>query len=191
VSPGGDRTVVPARDATGPEARPAGLLEKLVAAVRPEFRADVFIPDPADPVFGGRRAGSTAAAARPGRAACATATTAGGRMPASRTSLSSRPSPGPGSAGAARCCPAGSPAAVTGGGGRACARATSGPGARPASLSCRRGPPRCRRFTSRSRRPAAGSAFASCGRKVRPGCAARTGWLQLHKIPIVSADDDG
>jgi integrase len=31
----------------------AGLLEKLVAAVQPEFRADVLVFDPADPVFGG------------------------------------------------------------------------------------------------------------------------------------------
>jgi integrase len=29
----------------------SGLLEKLLAAVRPEFRAEVFLPDPADPVF--------------------------------------------------------------------------------------------------------------------------------------------
>jgi hypothetical protein len=29
-----------------------GLLEKLMAAVRPEFRADVLVFDPADPVFG-------------------------------------------------------------------------------------------------------------------------------------------
>ena len=31
----------------------AGLLEKLMAAVRPEFRAGVVVFDPADPVFGG------------------------------------------------------------------------------------------------------------------------------------------
>jgi hypothetical protein len=31
----------------------SGLLEKLLAAVRPEFRADVLVFDPADPVFGG------------------------------------------------------------------------------------------------------------------------------------------
>ncbi|MDX6296139.1 MAG: hypothetical protein QOH50_5538 [Kribbellaceae bacterium] len=34
-------------------ARPAGVLEKLVATVRPEFRADVLVFDPRDPVFGG------------------------------------------------------------------------------------------------------------------------------------------
>ena len=34
-------------------AGPPGLLAKLVAAVRPEFRAEVFQVDPADPVFGG------------------------------------------------------------------------------------------------------------------------------------------
>ena len=30
----------------------AGLLEMLLAAVRPEFRVDVLIPDPDDPVLG-------------------------------------------------------------------------------------------------------------------------------------------
>jgi integrase len=43
--------------AAGEHARPgqagsSGLLEKLVAAVRPEFRADVLVPDPGDPVLG-------------------------------------------------------------------------------------------------------------------------------------------
>jgi integrase len=33
---------------------PSGLLAKLVAAVRPEFRGEVLTFDPADPVFGGR-----------------------------------------------------------------------------------------------------------------------------------------
>ena len=32
---------------------PAGLLEKLMAAVRPEFRAEILTFDPRDPVFGG------------------------------------------------------------------------------------------------------------------------------------------
>ncbi|HEY3033450.1 MAG TPA: hypothetical protein VGJ54_02150, partial [Streptosporangiaceae bacterium] len=40
----------PAGD-TGPTGR-AGLLAKLMAAVRPEYRADVLSFDPADPVFG-------------------------------------------------------------------------------------------------------------------------------------------
>lgn len=31
---------------------PTGLLEKLLGAVRPEFRVDVYIPDPDDPVLG-------------------------------------------------------------------------------------------------------------------------------------------
>ena len=35
------------------KARPAGLPEKLMAAIRPEFRADVLVFDPRDPVFGG------------------------------------------------------------------------------------------------------------------------------------------
>jgi integrase len=34
-------------------ARSAGLLEKLVASIRPEFRAEVLVFDPRDPVFGG------------------------------------------------------------------------------------------------------------------------------------------
>jgi site-specific recombinase XerD len=34
--------------------RPAGLLEKLVAAVQPEFRRDVLVFAPDDPVFGGK-----------------------------------------------------------------------------------------------------------------------------------------
>jgi integrase len=39
---------------TGPAmARPAGLLAKLMAVVRPEFRSDVLVFDPRDPVFGG------------------------------------------------------------------------------------------------------------------------------------------
>ena len=39
---------------TGPATtRPAGLLAKLMAVVRPEFRSDVLIFDPRDPVFGG------------------------------------------------------------------------------------------------------------------------------------------
>lgn len=33
--------------------RPAGLLEKLLAAIRPEFRFEVLVFDPRDPVFGG------------------------------------------------------------------------------------------------------------------------------------------
>ena len=33
--------------------RPAGLVEKLIAAVRPECRTDVLVFDPRDPVFGG------------------------------------------------------------------------------------------------------------------------------------------
>jgi integrase len=34
-------------------ARPPGLLERLITAIRPEFRADVLVFDPRDPVFGG------------------------------------------------------------------------------------------------------------------------------------------
>jgi integrase len=41
------------RTVPGQAAGSSGLLEKLAAAVRPEFRADVLVFDPADPVFGG------------------------------------------------------------------------------------------------------------------------------------------
>ena len=47
-----DRAAVPADDGE-PGARPAGLLAKLMTAVRPEFRGDVLVFDPRDPVFGG------------------------------------------------------------------------------------------------------------------------------------------
>ena len=52
--PGGQ--ALPA-DGTGPERRsgPGGLLEKLLAAVRPEFRTDELVFEPVDPVFGGQR----------------------------------------------------------------------------------------------------------------------------------------
>jgi integrase len=52
----------------GQHRAPAGLLQKLMAAVRPEFRAGILVFDPADPVFGGDacrvpRCGRTARAA--------------------------------------------------------------------------------------------------------------------------------
>lgn len=37
-----------------PSTAHAGLLEKLVAQVRPEFRSDIYLPDPGDPVLGRR-----------------------------------------------------------------------------------------------------------------------------------------
>jgi hypothetical protein len=51
---------------------PAGLLEKLLAAVRPEFRADELSFDPADPVFGGAicRVAGCPRTARGGRGLC-------------------------------------------------------------------------------------------------------------------------
>ena len=45
--------LTPEAAGAGQSRAPAGLLEKLVAAVRPEFRAGVLVFDPADPVFGG------------------------------------------------------------------------------------------------------------------------------------------
>ena len=49
-----DQALEPAGPPVDPAlTRPAGLLAKLVSAVRPEFRVDVFIVDPSDPVFGG------------------------------------------------------------------------------------------------------------------------------------------
>ena len=51
---------------------PAGLLEKLMAAVRPEFRAGELVFDPADPVFGGAicRVAGCSRTARGGRGLC-------------------------------------------------------------------------------------------------------------------------
>jgi integrase len=54
------------RQADVPAPRPAGLLEKLMAAVRPEFRHDVLAFGPHDPVFGGRPC-QVAGCARTGR----------------------------------------------------------------------------------------------------------------------------
>ena len=51
----------------GQHRAPAGLLEKLVAAVRPEFRAGELAFDPADPVFGGAICRVAPARGRPGR----------------------------------------------------------------------------------------------------------------------------
>ena len=72
--PGGD-PAVPDRQARGHRGMPAGLLEKLMAAVRPEFRADDLVFDPRDPVFGaGLRGGRLlppAPQARPVRVALA------------------------------------------------------------------------------------------------------------------------
>ena len=45
--------VAPAGRAGRQQQAAAGLLGKLMAVVRPEFRADVLVFDPADPVFGG------------------------------------------------------------------------------------------------------------------------------------------
>ncbi len=42
-----------AADRAAAPAQPAGLLGKLMAAVRPQFRVDVLVPDPQDPIFGG------------------------------------------------------------------------------------------------------------------------------------------
>ncbi len=52
MSPAGDRAL-PGGPRREQPARPAGLLEKLLAAVRPEFRQDVLAFGAADPVFGG------------------------------------------------------------------------------------------------------------------------------------------
>jgi hypothetical protein len=51
---------------TGPVGRPAGLLAELMAAVRPQFRAEDLVFDPCDPVFGGP-ACMVADCASPGR----------------------------------------------------------------------------------------------------------------------------
>ena len=60
-----DDAGVPA--AGGRTARPAGLLEKLIATIRPEFRSDDLVFDPRDPVFGGPPC-AVSWCERPGRA---------------------------------------------------------------------------------------------------------------------------
>ena len=62
---------------------PGGLLEKLMAVVRPEFRADVLAFDAADPVFGGP-ACMVGGCGRP----------SGSRGPRRLTAAGDRPSPG-------------------------------------------------------------------------------------------------
>ena len=52
MSPAGDHAL-PGGPGREQPARPAGLLGKLLAAVRPEFRQDVLAFGPADPVLGG------------------------------------------------------------------------------------------------------------------------------------------
>jgi hypothetical protein len=61
-----DDRAVPACGAAEWRGAPAGLREKLMAAVRPEFRADDLVFDPRDPVFGGP-ACAVAGCDRPGR----------------------------------------------------------------------------------------------------------------------------
>ena len=90
---------------------PAGLLEKLLAAVRPEFRADVLVFDPADPVFGGVLWLPADAAGPPAMAACVTGIISGGPPRAARSSFPSRPAVR-GTA-TAPCCHAGCPAAAS------------------------------------------------------------------------------
>jgi integrase len=46
--------VTPIATPAEPGPAPGGLLEKLLSAVRPEFRTDVLIPDTADPILGNR-----------------------------------------------------------------------------------------------------------------------------------------
>ena len=56
----------PSAAEAGQDQAPAGLLEKLLAAVRPEFRSGVLTFDPRDPVFGGP-ACAVPGCERPGR----------------------------------------------------------------------------------------------------------------------------
>ena len=66
--------------------RPAGLLEKLIAAVRPQFRTDVLVFDPRDPVFGGPACAGRLSAARP----------QAGPVPGSLRAVAGRGETGPG-----------------------------------------------------------------------------------------------
>jgi hypothetical protein len=76
----------------GQHRAPAGLLEKLMAAVRPEFRAGILVFDPADPVFGGDacrvpQCGRTARAV----GMCAMRTISGGSTPGAPIPVRSPP----------------------------------------------------------------------------------------------------
>ena len=68
-----------------PASGQAGLLERLLAAVRIEFRADILVPRPDDPVLG-RPACPAGGSTGPGRrTAFAPRTGNGGRTAAART----------------------------------------------------------------------------------------------------------
>ena len=78
-------------------AGPSGLLEKLVAAVRPEFRAGVLVFDPADPVFGGGLCLVDGCARSAHATGCAAVISSGGIRPDGPIRVSSRRlSPRPG-----------------------------------------------------------------------------------------------
>ena len=92
---------------------PGRLLEKLMAVVRPEFRADVLAFDAADPVFGSPAWWWADAAARPAAGDCASAMKDAGGAAAGRRWRSSPP-PRQRSSPSPPCCTSGCPAAVTG-----------------------------------------------------------------------------
>ena len=68
-----------------PASGQAGLLERLLAAVRIEFRADILVPGPDDPVLGRPPARPPAATGPGRRTAFAPRTGNGGRTAAART----------------------------------------------------------------------------------------------------------
>jgi hypothetical protein len=93
-----------------PDSR-AGLLEKLLAAVRPEFREDMLVFDPADPVFGGTLCAVDECERTARYGACVTDIISGGLPQGAPNSIPSLMT-GHGTA-TARCCHAGCPAAAS------------------------------------------------------------------------------
>ena len=71
-------TVTAASGTISQAGRAAGLLEKLLAVIRPEFRREVLVFDPRDPVFGGPPCAVPECGGRPGAGRCAGATATAG-----------------------------------------------------------------------------------------------------------------
>ncbi|MFJ2136449.1 hypothetical protein ACIOMQ_37570 [Streptomyces sp. NPDC087845] len=69
----------------------AGLLGKLMAAVRPEFRVDVFIPEPGELIFGLGACRVPGCPRQPAPASSAAATTPAGNAAGNRTLKRSSP----------------------------------------------------------------------------------------------------
>ena len=152
-----------------------GLLEKLMAAVRPEFRVEVYLPDPDDPVLGRPVVLRCLAVTGPelGDQLCSEARRPLARARAARTCRRSWPIPGRRCTGGSSCRPAPCRAAVTGAAVSGCACGTaSGWAAQRATRTRRRGPPPPGRREP-DHAPSAGCRFARCGPRTGATCSAR------------------